>query len=73
MAMVETYTPSSGSFSEQFSKDNGVPVSGYDLTLSYAAFLTAVAARAGEMPASWGALSVSSVARTCINDSVRMS
>ncbi|KFZ23642.1 hypothetical protein V502_01878 [Pseudogymnoascus sp. VKM F-4520 (FW-2644)] len=66
IAIVEKFTPSSRSFCEQFSKSDGVPVSAIDLTLSYTAFLTAVAAREGAMPASWGALSVSSVAQTCL-------
>ncbi|KFY96651.1 hypothetical protein V500_02351 [Pseudogymnoascus sp. VKM F-4518 (FW-2643)] len=67
IAIVEKFTPSSHSFSEQFSKSDGGPVSAIDLTLSYTGFLTAVAAREGAMPTSWGALSVSSVAQACLS------
>jgi glucoamylase len=48
--IVATYAQSNGSLSEQFSRSNGVPLSAYDLTWSYAAFLTAAARRAGVVP-----------------------
>lgn len=54
----ETYTPSSGALAEQYSRSDGTPLSAVDLTWSYAAFLTANAARNAVMPASWGAASV---------------
>jgi glucoamylase len=38
-------TPPDGSMSEQFSKENGSPVSAKDLSWSYASVLTAVLAR----------------------------
>jgi glucoamylase len=49
------YTPSDGGLAEQFNKNTGLPASAADLTWSYASVLTAAAARAGTIPASWGA------------------
>ncbi|PBK97372.1 glucoamylase [Armillaria gallica] len=49
------YTPSGGGLAEQYSRSNGAPLSAADLTWSYAATLTAFGARAGVVPASWGA------------------
>ncbi|OCK81653.1 carbohydrate-binding module family 20 protein [Lepidopterella palustris CBS 459.81] len=65
VAVVEKYTPSSGALSEQFSKSDGTPLSATDLTWSYAAFLTMVAARNNVMPASWGEPSAMSVPSVC--------
>ncbi|KAE9408658.1 glucoamylase [Gymnopus androsaceus JB14] len=59
VAAAANYTPSSGSLSEQISKTNGSQVSAVDLTWSYAAALTAFNARAGIVPASWGAAGLS--------------
>ena len=53
MALIQKYTPADGSLAEQFSRNDGTPLSAKDLTWSYAAFLTAVAARDGLVPASW--------------------
>lgn len=53
MSVVQKYTPSNGALAEQFSKDNGSPLSAADLTWSYAALLTANARRSGNVPASW--------------------
>ncbi len=63
--VVATYAQSNGSLSEQFSRSNGTPLSAYDLTWSYAAFLTAVARRAAVVPYSWGEPTASSVPATC--------
>lgn len=63
--IIATYAQSNGSLSEQFSRSNGVPLSAYDLTWSYAAFLTAAARRAGVVPYSWGEPSASSVPSQC--------
>ncbi|KAI9573669.1 glycoside hydrolase family 15 protein [Boletus coccyginus] len=62
IAIAAQYTPSGGALSEQYSRNNGAPLSAIDLTWSYAAALTVFAARAGKTSASWGAqgLSVSS-------------
>ncbi|TGO60733.1 hypothetical protein BCON_0033g00450 [Botryotinia convoluta] len=63
--IVATYAQTNGSLSEQFNKAGGAPLSAYDLTWSYAAFLTAAARRAGVVPYSWGEPSASSVPGTC--------
>lgn len=67
--IVATYAQSNGSLSEQFARSNGVPLSAYDLTWSYAAFLTAAARRAGVVPYSWGEPTASSVPSTCVSTS----
>ncbi|KAG0646292.1 hypothetical protein D0Z07_8248 [Hyphodiscus hymeniophilus] len=63
--IVATYAQSNGSLSEQFSRSNGAPLSAYDLTWSYAAFLTCAARRAGVVPYSWGEPTASSVPAVC--------
>lgn len=65
MNIIATYAQSNGSLSEQFSRSNGSPLSAYDLTWSYAAFLTAAARRAGVVPYSWGEPTASSVPAVC--------
>lgn len=65
MNVVATRAQSNGSLSEQFDRNTGTPLSAYDLTWSYAAFLTAAARRAGVVPYSWGESSASSVPSTC--------
>jgi glucoamylase len=67
MNIVATYAQSNGSLSEQFSRSNGAPLSAYDLTWSYAAFLTAAARRASVVPYSWGEPSASSVPSVCFS------
>lgn len=68
--VVATYADTNGSLSEQFSKDDGTPLSAYDLTWSYAAFLSAANRRAGVVPSSWGASSGDTVPGTCSSTSV---
>ncbi|KAF3766372.1 glycoside hydrolase family 15 /Carbohydrate-binding module family 20 [Cryphonectria parasitica EP155] len=51
--IVATYAAPNGSLSEQFDKATGEPLSAYDLTWSYAAFLSAASRRAGISPPSW--------------------
>lgn len=63
--VVATRAQSNGSLSEQFDRNTGAPLSAYDLTWSYAAFLTAAARRAGVVPYSWGEPSASSVPSSC--------
>ncbi|KIY48876.1 glucoamylase [Fistulina hepatica ATCC 64428] len=65
VAIVAEYTPSSGNLSEEYSETDGSQVSAEDLTWSYAAALTAFAARAGVTPASWGASGLT-VASSCV-------
>jgi glucoamylase len=70
MSVVQTYAASNGSLSEQFGKSDGKPLSAYDLTWSYAAFLTAAARRAGTVPNSWVASGANSVPSSCYATSV---
>ncbi|KAI4120454.1 MAG: hypothetical protein LQ347_007091, partial [Umbilicaria vellea] len=65
LAIVEKYTPSTGALAEQFSRATGAPLSAADLTWSYASFLTAIARRAGQVPASWDASSANAVPNAC--------
>ncbi|KAH7876779.1 glucoamylase [Lentinula edodes] len=58
--IVAKYTPSDGELSEQYSKTDGSQLSAVDLTWSYASALTAFDARAGVIPASWGAKGLTS-------------
>ncbi|CAK7266786.1 hypothetical protein SEPCBS57363_002269 [Sporothrix epigloea] len=54
VAVAQKYTPSNGSLSEQFHKVSGKPLSAYDLTWSFASFVTMARRRAGHYPAySW--------------------
>lgn len=53
VGVVQKYAATNGSLSEQFDKNTGQPLSAYDLTWSYAAFLSAAARRAGVVPPSW--------------------
>jgi glucoamylase len=67
--IVGNYAQKNGSLSEQFSKTNGQPLSAYDLTWSYAAFLTAAARRAGKVPYSWGEPAANIVPCACVPSS----
>ena len=56
VAVAQRYTPANGSLSEQFNKNPpGEPLSAYDLTWSYAAFVTMAERRAGQYPPGWTA------------------
>lgn len=68
--VVDTYTPSNGSMSEQFERSSGTPTSAYDLTWSYAAFLSAANRRAGLTPPSWVGSDGNSVPGQCSATSV---
>ncbi|KAI9158456.1 Glucoamylase [Paramyrothecium foliicola] len=63
--VVATYVAPDGSLAEQFSKDDGRPLSANDLTWSYASFLTAVARRSGIVPPSWANDSSKNVPGSC--------
>lgn len=54
LAIVQKYTPTSGSLSEQFDRNSGSQLSAYDLTWSYAAFLTATDRRSSIVGHTWG-------------------
>ena len=64
IAVHAKYTPANGGLAEQYSRSNGNPVSAVDLTWSYAAALTAFAAREGKSAPSWGAAGLT-VPATC--------
>ncbi|KAI8978782.1 glucoamylase [Trametes punicea] len=64
LAVNAKYTPSDGALAEQYDRNTGAPVSAVDLTWSYAAALTAFAAREGKAPKSWGAAGLT-VPKTC--------
>jgi glucoamylase len=63
------YTPTNGSLSEQFGRDDGLPLSAYDLTWSYASFITMSQRRSGQYPASWGTRNAAAIASTCAGTS----
>ncbi|KAI1189028.1 family 15 glycosyl hydrolase [Nemania serpens] len=62
---VSQYEFTNGSLSEQFDRNSGAPLSARDLTWSYASFLTAVARRAGVVPAGWANPAATSVPGSC--------
>ncbi|EDN03716.1 glucoamylase precursor [Histoplasma mississippiense (nom. inval.)] len=62
---VQKYAPVSGELAEQFSRDDGTPLSASDLTWSYASFLTAVSRRNSSVPDPWGQTAASSIPPTC--------
>ncbi|KAJ7780726.1 glucoamylase [Mycena maculata] len=64
LAINAKYTPTNGSLSEQYSRDDGTELSAADLTWSYAATLTAFGARAGVTSPGWGAAGLT-VPATC--------
>ncbi|KJZ80408.1 hypothetical protein HIM_00258 [Hirsutella minnesotensis 3608] len=68
--VVASFTASDGSMAEQFSKDDGKPLSARDLTWSYAAFLTAADRRAGVLPPPWSGNGGKGVPSACSATSV---
>ncbi|KND94543.1 Glucoamylase [Tolypocladium ophioglossoides CBS 100239] len=68
--IVATYAAPNGSLAEQFSRNDGHPLSARDLTWSYAAFLTAATRRAGIVPPSWSNDKATSIPGTCAATSV---
>lgn len=66
VSVVETYTPANGSLSEQFNRTApGNPMSAYDLTWSYAAFVTMAQRRAGQYPPDWEPSAAAEVPAQC--------
>jgi glucoamylase len=65
VSIVATHAQNNGSLSEQFSKSTGYALSAYDLTWSYASFLTMAARRAGVVPYSWGESNANFVPPSC--------
>ena len=73
VGILQTYTPKNGSLSEQFNKTlPGAPLSAYDLTWSYAAFVTMAERRAGEYPPCWvDSFSSQSIPKKCMAGSTK--
>ncbi|KAL8926415.1 MAG: hypothetical protein Q9208_002958 [Pyrenodesmia sp. 3 TL-2023] len=69
VGIVQKYTPPDGMLAEQYSRDDGSPVSAVDLTWSYASFLTAIARRSSIVPASWGAEKANTLPSNCVGTS----
>ena len=65
VSIVQEHQASNGSLSEQFDKSTGTELSAYDLTWSFAAFLTAADRRSGSVPASWGEATANALPSTC--------
>lgn len=65
IGIVAKYIGPSGSLAEQFSKEDGTPLSASDLTWSYASFLTSTDRRAGIVPPSWADDTVKSIPDAC--------
>ncbi|KAE8323689.1 Six-hairpin glycosidase-like protein [Aspergillus sergii] len=70
ISVIQEYTPDGGALAEQYSRDQGTPVSASDLTWSYAAFLSAVGRRNGTVPASWGSSTANAVPSQCSGGTV---
>lgn len=68
--IVEQYLPSNGSLSEQFDRNTGTPLSAYDLTWSFASFVTMAQRRSGQYPKSWGSRQAAAPPATCEGTSV---
>ncbi|CAK7207220.1 hypothetical protein SEUCBS139899_010029 [Sporothrix eucalyptigena] len=69
VAVAQKYTPSNGSLSEQFNKATGEPLSAYDLTWSFASFVTMARRRAGDYPKYSWTSGVGNVPATCVASS----
>ncbi|KAK5149060.1 hypothetical protein LTR04_000139 [Oleoguttula sp. CCFEE 6159] len=65
VSLVRQYTPTNGSFSEQYNKTTGEPLSAWALTWSFASFVTMSQRRSGEYPASWGLKNAPATPSTC--------
>ena len=65
VSIVEAHQASNGSLSEQFDKSSGTELSAYDLTWSFAAFLTAADRRSASVPASWGESAANDIPSSC--------
>ncbi|EEQ33548.1 glycoside hydrolase 15 protein [Microsporum canis] len=69
--VAKKYTPCTGMLSEQFSRDNGLPLSVSDLTWSYASYLTVMARRNSVVPSSWGEKNARELPSICMPSSAR--
>ena len=69
--LIQKYIPSNGSISEQYSRDTGMPLSAYDLTWSFASFVTMAQRRSGQYPVSWGSKSAAAPPTACAGTSAQ--
>ncbi|KAI4113301.1 MAG: hypothetical protein LQ345_005691 [Seirophora villosa] len=69
LSVVQQYTPPDGRLSEQYSRDDGSPLSAADLTWSYAAFITATDRRSSIVPPPWGASAATVPPASCAGTS----
>lgn len=63
--VVQTYLPPNGSISEEFNATTGEPTSAWDLTWSFASFVTMAQRRSGQYPPSWGANTAAKAPAKC--------
>ena len=71
VGVVQKYLPANGSISEQFDRNNGQPLSAYDLTWSFASFVTMAERRAGQYPVSWNSNKAAAAPTTCAGTSTK--
>ncbi|KAL9009914.1 MAG: hypothetical protein Q9173_005100 [Seirophora scorigena] len=69
LSVVQQYTPPDGGLSEQYSRNDGSPLSAVDLTWSYAAFITATNRRSSIVPPPWGASAANVPPVSCVGTS----
>ncbi|KAL9607086.1 MAG: hypothetical protein Q9167_007967 [Letrouitia subvulpina] len=67
VSIVQKYTPPGGSMAEQFSRHDGLVVDALieSFYIAYASFLTAIARRKGQVPASWGSGAANKIPFKC--------
>ena len=65
ISLVQKYLPANNSISEQYSRENGTALSAFDLTWSFASFVTMSERRAGYYPASWNTSAAALAPSTC--------
>ena len=65
VSLVQKYLPANDSISEQYSRENGTALSAYDLTWSFASFVTMAERRAGYYPTSWNTTAAAPAPSTC--------
>jgi len=65
VSVVEKYTATNGSLSEQYNRTTGEQLSAYDLTWSFASFVTVAQRRNGQYPASWNSTRAAAIPTTC--------
>jgi glucoamylase len=68
--IVQQYLPANGSISEQYDRTTGLPLSAYDLTWSFASFVTMAERRSGYYPFPWGARIEAPAPSTCATTTV---